>query len=70
MIIQDLIGNAARGQETGMQPHRYIDVVLPVYMSPLPLLLSKPQNSCRLVVVTSSAVSDYSASDIKWRKKM
>jgi len=44
--------------------------VLPVYMSSLPLLLLPPENLCRLAVVTSSAVSDYSASDIKWRKKM
>lgn len=43
MIIQDLIGNAARRQVTGMQPHRYKDVVLPVYTSSLPLLLLKSE---------------------------
>jgi hypothetical protein len=35
IITQDLIGNAARRQVTGMHPTRYIDVVLPVYMIPL-----------------------------------
>jgi len=70
VIIQDLIGNAARRQVTGMQSHRYIDVVLPVYMSSPPLLLSKPENLCRFAVVTSSAVSDYGASDITCRKTM
>jgi hypothetical protein len=35
IIIQDLIGNAARRQVTGMHPPGYIDVVLPVYIIPL-----------------------------------
>ena len=47
-----------------MQPHRYKDVVLPVYMSSLPLSSPKVENLCRFAVVTGSAVDDYSASDI------
>lgn len=35
IITQDLIGNAARRQVTGMHPTRYLDVVLPVYVVPL-----------------------------------
>lgn len=47
MIIQDLIGNAARRH---MQPHRYIDVVLPVYMSFLSLLLQSPKTCVALLL--------------------
>ena len=68
--IQDLIGNAARRQVTDMQPNRYIDVVLPVYMIPLPLCSQhrKPVSACYRD--WTPLLSDYSASNIEWRKKM
>jgi hypothetical protein len=68
--IKDLIGNAARRQVTGMQPNRYIDVVLPVYMIPLPLC-SQYQTPVSLSYRDRSPLPRaYSASDVEWRKKM
>lgn len=50
MINQDLIGNAARRQVTAMQPHRYKDVVLPVYVRFLPFSLPSPETCVALLL--------------------